>query len=393
MPEPERGGPTRPRTRRGVLTPEVANQDPARTAAGASPLLNGTFLAGYHDPTDGSGEFPGATGVAHWRSQDHASPPDLILQACPGPANPPPVDRDPATALSLELILDDNNLLPFEFLRQGDRVGRAVVKILRRDGAAGTGFLVAPDILLTNHHVLPNRVTAEAAVAQANFEATPADDPTGRPITVPLRPDQLFVTDADLDFTFCGVRGLEHLGVIVPDRNSLNILRSEYVNIIQHPRGRPKEVALQDNQVVKVDYVVLQYSCDTEPGSSGSPVFDNRWRLVALHHASILSDEPSGGRRVAGQDPRLRYLNEGIRLSAIALWLESAEADTPELREPVARLRTLFSGLDPQAGFFGAGLPGRRPARGADGRRVLPRQRRSARPGRLGPLRTRHAAP
>src|SRR5690606_386896 len=136
------------------------------------------------------------------------------------------------------------------FLRRGDRVGRAVVKILRRDGAAGTGFLVAPGILLTNNHVLPDRVTAETAQVSANFEAEPTDDPDGRPVVVPLRPDDLFVTNPDLDFTFCGVRGLDHLGTIAPDRNSLNMRRSDYVNIIQHPRGRPKEVALQDNQVV-----------------------------------------------------------------------------------------------------------------------------------------------
>ena len=131
-------------------------------------------------------------------------------------------------------------------------------------------------------------------------------------------------------------------------------MRSEYVNIIQHPRGRPKEVALQDNQVTKVDHVVLQYTCDTEPGSSGSPVFNNRWKLVALHHASVIADESEGGRRASTADSRYRYVNEGIRLSAIALWLETAEAHTPEVRDQAARLRRIFEGIDPQAGFFGA---------------------------------------
>ena len=116
------------------------------------------------------------------------------------------------------------------------------------------------------------------------------------PASVPLDPGSLFVTNAELDFTFCGVSGLEHLGVVPVERDGHLIMPSEYVNIIQHPRGRPKEVALQDNRVVKVDHVVVHYSCDTEPGSSGSPVFDNQWRLVALHHASVATDAASGGR-------------------------------------------------------------------------------------------------
>src|SRR5262249_54334511 len=90
----------------------------------------------------------------------------------------------------------------------------------------------------------------------------------------------------------------------------------------------------------------------TEPGSSGSPVFNNQWKLVALHHASVSTDSPQG--RSTPEDPSGKYLNEGIRLSAIATWLETAEANAPALRAQVARLRVLFGGLDPRIGFFGA---------------------------------------
>ena len=105
--------------------------------------------------------------------------------------------------------------------------------------------------------------------------------------------------------------------------------------------------------MVRADNVILQYSCDTEPGSSGSPVFNNQWKLVALHHASVVVDGPDG-RHAPDADPGARYLNEGIRLSAIATWLETSEADTPDRREVVTQLRGIFQGLDPQTGFFGA---------------------------------------
>lgn len=262
---------------------------------------------------------------------------------------------DSFDAVRPELILGEGNLLPFYFLRVGDRMGRAVVKIRRNDGATGTGFLVAPDILLTNNHVLPDAATAAKARAVGNYEEQPPEgDPGLRSIDVALAPGRLFVTQPELDFTFCGVLGLESLGTIPLTRASLALGPSEVVNIIQHPRGRPKEIAVQDNQVVKANSVVVHYVCDTEPGSSGSPVFDNRWRLVALHHASICTEPEAGGRAARGKDPEMRFLNEGIRLSAIALWLDSAEAEQLENPESITRLRPLFRGLDAEAGYFGA---------------------------------------
>ena len=264
----------------------------------------------------------------------------------------PPVE--PASE-NLELILDVSSaLLPFHFLRTGDRLGRAVVKLLRSDGAAGTGFLVAPGVLLTNHHVLPDLASAAAAIALANYEAAPPGATLGRPASVPLDPDSLFVANAELDFAFCGVRGLDFLGSIALDRNSLNISADETVNIIQHPRGRPKEVALRDNRVVKADSVVVHYICSTEPGSSGSPVFNNQWEPVALHHASVVAEEPSARPVADALDASARYLNEGIRISAIALWLETDDANESGVSEQAARLRGIFGGIDPLAGFFGA---------------------------------------
>ncbi len=337
-----------------ALTPPPG---PARSPAEAAPSawpggLNGSFLSCY----DGRQAEPEAA-VEFFR-RDQLRQEELIRR--------PHAPRDgrslelqvehagrDARLPSMELILDASNLLPFDFLRTGDRLGRAVVKIQRSDGAAGTGFLVAPGILLTNHHVLPDVATAAGATASANYEVSPPTDTLGIQHIAALDPGELFLANADLDFAFCAVQGLEFLGVVPLNRNSLNVMRSEYVNIIQHPRGRPKEVVLQDNRVLRADNVVLQYSCDTEPGSSGSPVFNNQWRLVALHHASVVADAALG-RHAPDADPTARYLNEGIRLSAIATWLETSEANTPENRLAVTRLRGIFGGHDPQIGFFGA---------------------------------------
>lgn len=318
------------------------------------PRLNGRFL--FPPSPDSLNPSPNPLPSPTQPDTSSNLPDGRIYQAASpvhphaSPEPPPPGTED----LNREIVLGSNNLLPFHFLRDGDRLGRAVVKLQRADGATGTGFLVAPDILLTNHHVLPDSETAATTRALANFESRPPTDSHGRAAVVALEPDTLFVTNPNLDFTFCGVPGLDYLGIVPLDRDSLAASRSHYVNIVQHPGGRTKEVALQDNRVVRSDNLVIQYACDTEPGSSGSPVFDNHWTLVALHHASVRTDAdgyPNDANPAAPASGR--YLNEGIRLSAIAAWLETDDAERQIAAEPLARLRSIFLGLDPQIGFFG----------------------------------------
>jgi hypothetical protein len=53
---------------------------------------------------------------------------------------------------------------------------------------------------------------------------------------------------------------------------------------------------------------LVQYATDTEAGSSGSPVFDQQWQIVALHHRG-------GG--LAGPDGKKYFTNEGIAISSV----------------------------------------------------------------------------
>ena len=70
------------------------------------------------------------------------------------------------------------------------------------------------------------------------------------------------------------------------------------LNIIQHPQGRKKEVVVQQNELNDVHTNVIHYFSDTDYGSSGSPVFDNKWDLMALHHARNPAESANEGIRI-----------------------------------------------------------------------------------------------
>lgn len=81
--------------------------------------------------------------------------------------------------------------------------------------------------------------------------------------------------------------------------------------IIGHPGGRDLRFSIGDNVILDSDDRVVHYRAPTEPGSSGSPVFNDRWEVIAMHYA---------GRT---DTPRLHALpgtyaaNEGIRIDFI----------------------------------------------------------------------------
>jgi len=81
------------------------------------------------------------------------------------------------------------------------------------------------------------------------------------------------------------------------------------VNIIQHPSGLPKQISLQNNLVTFADVTKIQYVTSTLPGSSGSPVFDDGWKVIGLHRAGGWLPETEGG--------PLYFRNEGTAIKAI----------------------------------------------------------------------------
>lgn len=237
-------------------------------------------------------------------------------------------------ALADELLLGETStLLDVAFLRRGVTKAVAVARVVvgwpSGQQGTGTGFLFrGPDPneqprLLTNHHVLvENGQLAVSAKAQLNYER----DVTGadRPVDTLILDVAAARTNPQHDWAVVPVRGNvpAQYEPIVLAKPTLPIEEGTRVYIIQHPRGNYKQIGLHRNLVTKVTDDVIQYLTDTEPGSSGSPVFNDRWELVALHHASTrVSDAQTGPAQSATAGDRtgwiLPYRNEGIRIERV----------------------------------------------------------------------------
>jgi hypothetical protein len=82
--------------------------------------------------------------------------------------------------------------------------------------------------------------------------------------------------------------------------------------IIGHPSGTEQlMLSIHDNLVLDGDDTRIHYRTPTEGGSSGSPVFNREWEVIALHHKG-LEKMP----RLHGH-PGTYAANEGIWLDRI----------------------------------------------------------------------------
>lgn len=203
-------------------------------------------------------------------------------------------------------------------------IGSRVCRIEISGNAAGTGFLVGPDVLLTNYHVLKSVLTTPpgtpASEIGCRFDYMVLTDGSRTQGTVVLlhptdwsidyssyslaemtrTPDNPPPNPDELDYALVRLArpiGLESLpstagsavlrrGWIPVPTDPMAFVPKMALMIAQYPDGKPLKLAVDTESVIGVNASRnrVRYATNTEPGSSGSPVFDLEWKLVALHH-------------------------------------------------------------------------------------------------------------
>jgi endonuclease G, mitochondrial len=259
-----------------------------------------------------------------------------------------------ADVLALERMMGHNDLVDVGFLERGYLAGQAVgrIGVGAPDAHYGTGFLISPRLLMTNNHVLADPAEAARGYVEMNFQAG-LDGRALQPVAFALEPDAFFTTDRALDFTIVAVAQRSDSGAELADFGWLRlieqagkVLLGELLNIIQHPNAEPKQLALRENRLTDRLPLMLHYETDTAPGSSGSPVFNDQWEVVALHHSGVPETDKDGNwlstdgtiwTSDMGEERVHWVANEGVRISGVMRALRERQLTGPaaELRAQV----------------------------------------------------------
>ena len=270
--------------------------------------------------------------------------------------------------VALERLLGNNDLISAAFLEGGARAARAVGRIVitaegGRVAGYGTGSLVGPGLVLTNNHVLEDEQTASQSRLELDYQLGLDGAPTPAS-SFRLLPARFFLTHAELDFSLVAVEERSSGGVVDTDLGAYGwnrpieaegkVILGELINIVQHPNGEPKQLAVRENKLVDLLENYLHYQTDTAPGSSGSPLFNDQWEIVGLHHSGIPRKDETGrilaiggGRwtRAMGEHRIDWIANEGIRISRIIKFIKAQK-----LTGAQSRLRAqLLDGGPPDA--------------------------------------------
>lgn len=284
---------------------------------------------------------------------------ELAKKVADPPPNTPDADAvetgEKIDGLVQQKILWVNDMLPLGFIVGASRTALSVAKLIvpRHEGGApklsqasgqpvryfGTGWLIGASHIITNHHVVSARSQGEAAAGAGDLDMQAAatlvqfdyDDANVAPAEVGIK--ALRAADPALDFAVLELAQPSGRAPLPLQTSPIVIDPSSYlpVNIIQHPLGQPKQIAIRNNLAAAIEGGNLAYYTDTQSGSSGSPVCDDRWNVIALHKAST----PQFGKKTyQGRD--IFWVNIGTPMGLIVDRLKADQALWDEIGASLA---------------------------------------------------------
>ena len=239
-----------------------------------------------------------------------------------------------ATGRELQKVLGRDGVVTLKWYQTGLDRCRTVAQVQTRSGdGVGTAFLVrggdfssacaGHTLLLTNAHVVSDDEAVQRehralppADAEVTFEAlgTARDQRFGVRLLWTSPPGRLDASLLALDPPPAEVD-------CFPIARNLPLADGQQkVYVIGHPGGRTLALSLHDNLLLAHDRErLIHYRTPTEGGSSGSPVFNQQWDLIGLHHAGGTALD-----RLDGQ-PGQYAANEGIWIQRILRETQAAD--------------------------------------------------------------------
>ncbi len=222
-----------------------------------------------------------------------------------------------------EIIQENARFINPEILRTRLPLLEGQVCWIDIPGGGGTGFLVGPDLVLTNDHVIQRLRTGQARWqdVKCRFDYKQAIDGTtldrkkqievGLDATGPLvnsRPPSRYdwdpaLGDSQPEEIDCALLRLaddvgntpvgggmgdvqaERRGWIDANSVASPLAAGNQVFLLQHPKGEPLQLSIGTVKEFNASGTRVRYDANSKDGSSGSPCLNVDLQLVALHHA------------------------------------------------------------------------------------------------------------
>jgi len=162
-----------------------------------------------------------------------------------------------------------------------------------------TGFLIGPNVVITNYHTVEAVIANPAISSNVTFRFDYKVDEYGNDTHMGI--ERFLVSDTnwfiasspiqELDYALLYIttedtKGRETFKRIYLQPKRHTFVSGEPLIIIQHPQGSPMKISTGSVTAIDTNQTRVHYTTNTLGGSSGSPCFDSEIVLVALHQGA-----------------------------------------------------------------------------------------------------------
>lgn len=203
-----------------------------------------------------------------------------------------------------------------DFNKRLEELGTQVCRIeIPKGTAKGTGWLVGPDLILTAYHVvegiIPNNKHSKQIYCRFDYGDDLSEANISNGVGCGVAEDWLIdsspyaemdignsssnPTMEELDYALIRLDSPIGNEILPSGKNRgwmkisemlIDIRPDDLMLIVQHPKGRPLEIAFGNVLSKNSNGTRFRYDTNTEPGSSGAPCFDINLIPFGIHHAS-----------------------------------------------------------------------------------------------------------
>lgn len=160
--------------------------------------------------------------------------------------------------------------------------------------AIGTGVYVGNQWLLTCRHVIEHVFEhgRERAWIRFGYKMGRWGTESGELFELNIKNFYQDAIVSEGDFDYALVKIIDKIDFPVARLSHRMFSPQQEIRLIHHPRGEPVHIS-NVGVVVQVEQEFIKHNVEVDYGSSGAPIFDLDWNVIALHRGVMALSHPS----------------------------------------------------------------------------------------------------